>query len=494
MNRFLHSHSGNERFNVCPASFYLTQTGAARGKEQTNFRFGRAAHLVMELYCNHCISAGRRSDISVIGQFIDDAVRRTGMSLAFYDELTLVVRAFLKVYEIDVEHSIAREGGIAFDENLKLVEWSAAIEYERMTHPAVDKGLIFWRSKLDHVLVFPEDKTLVIQDYKSDIFAPSKTAIADPASRFYQQGREYAWAAWRALYPAEIVRVDFIFMRYVAYGKPLIRSLTFSRDDVTETQDLLVAKAQYIEATQDFIATPGDHCSSCVFRETACPIRTEIETSDPASIMRQFLLTRALNEERRERLKDHVAEYGYTAGLGPLRPVFEQLEERVADMTRLWEELQDVGFEHPWAVMKLSATDARNVLDKDVYERVMKSCYDPEIAVKFNVHQPKEALVALCEARGIETMKQGKTKLVNRTVAELAWELAQQPDEPTTDEHDSTTVGVVDPVAAAPSLSMSRRPTGRTPSASFGRSPTTVGRPNGSLRVTRTPGGLLSRT
>jgi len=107
MSTFLHSHSANERFNVCPASFYLTQTGAPRGKEPTNFRFGRAAHLVMELYCNHCIENGRRSDISVIGQFIDEAVRVTGMSLALYDELTLMIRAFLNVYEIDVEHSIA---------------------------------------------------------------------------------------------------------------------------------------------------------------------------------------------------------------------------------------------------------------------------------------------------------------------------------------------------------------------------------------------------
>jgi hypothetical protein len=430
MSRFLHSTSAEKYFDSCPAQFYLWQNGAPRGTEPQNYLFGRAAHVVMELYVDHCVNHERRSDITVIGQFIDQAVRSTALSLRYYDELALVVRGFLNVYEIDVEHSISREGGIAFDDELKVVEWPDAIDYDVMRTPVEAKGNVFWRCKLDHALLYLEDHTLVVQDYKSDIFAPSKSAIAEPSSRFYQQARKYAWAAWRGIYPAEIIRVDFVFMRYVAYGNPLVRSLTFTKDECLETQELQLAKSRYIEATQDFIATPGDHCANCSFRETACPIINERADADPASLMRRFLLDRVLQDERRARLKEHVAEYGYTGGLGPLRPTFEQGESEVPDMKRVWEELLDVGVENPWAVMKLSATDAKRILDKDIFERLLQRAYDKDIEVRFNVHQPKEVLLALAEARGIPTKKPGKTGMKDRTVAELAWDLANCPDEP----------------------------------------------------------------
>lgn len=430
MSRFLHSTSAEKYFDNCPAAFYLWQTGAERGREPENFIFGRAAHLVMELYVDHCVKNARRSDITAIGDFIDEAVRRTGLSLRYYDELSLVVRGFLRAYEIDVEHSLAREGGIAFDDELNVVEWSEAIDYDVMTKPVEAKGNIFWRSRLDHTLLYLEDHTLVVQDYKSDVFAPSKSAIAEPSSRFYQQARKYAWAAWRAMYPAEIVRVDFVFMRYVAYGKPLIRSLTFSKEECLETQELQLAKSRYIEATQDFIATPGDHCANCAFRDTSCPVINERVDEDPGAIMRRFLLDRVRQEERRARLKEFVAEYGYAGELGLLRAAFEQGEDNVPDMRRVWEELVDVGYEQPWAVMKLSATDAKRILDKDVYERILAKAFDKEIDVRFNLHQPKEVLVALAEARGIPTKKPGKTGMKDRTVAELAFDLANRVDGP----------------------------------------------------------------
>lgn len=430
MSRFLHSTSANKYYEACPAQFWLYQTGAPRGKSPLRFRFGNTAHVALELYVNHCIAAGRRTDITVIGDVIDQAVRQTGMNLQYYEELAGVVRGFLAVYEIDVEHSIAREGGIAFDDDLNLVDWDEAIEYDRMTNPAAQKGPIFFRCKLDHSLLYLNEQTLVVQDYKSDLFAPSKTAIAEPSSRFRQQAEKYAWAAWRALFPAEFVRVEFLFLRYVAHGRVLTRSLTFAKADILAIQEAMLARAGFIEATKEFPATPGDHCESCAFRETACPVRNQLELTDPGSVMRSFLYERVQQEDRRERLKEYVAEHGYDGEMGLLRAVFEQDEKQLPDMRRVWQFFLDAGVENPWALLNLSNTAAKSILDKESFAELIRKAYDPDIAVKFNVHQRRDALVTLCEERGIETRKEGKTAMKDRTVAELAWDLAQVADQP----------------------------------------------------------------
>lgn len=446
MSRFLHSHSAFEAFNVCPKKFELTQTGAPRGPVPDHLQFGIAAHRVMELYLNHCICRGVRSDITIIPAIVDTAVREAGMSLERYDEISLVVTEFLRVYQIDVEHSIAREGGIAFDDELEVVEWTDAIEYGRMKNPSAEKGRVFWRSKLDHTLLYLEDRTLVVQDWKSDIFAPSQSKIDDPSNRFNAQAREYAWAAWRALFPADVVRVEFLFMRHVRFGKVLTRTLEFQKDRILETQELTLSKAQFIETTEEFETKPGDHCANCQFRETSCPLAGAIEITDAGTLMRKWLYERVEQHQRYEQLKDLVARFGFDGILGPLRAVFETEERQVPDMERVWQVLQEYDVEKPWAVMTLSQTDAKNRLDKDVYEELIKRAYDPELGCRFNVHQPAEVLRAIAEAHGIDTTKEGKTKRVNKTAAELAFELAhvardyQPPAPPLTGDSDTEAV------------------------------------------------------
>lgn len=429
MSRFLYSSSGLKSFETCPAQFYLNQTGAERGAASDVLNFGTAFHLVMQFYVDHCISENRHSDLAMIPEFIDRAVRRTGLSLRYFDELAMLLKQFLAVYKIDFEHSVAREGGIAFDNELRGVPWSDSLEYENMTAPALQKGAAFFRSKLDHVLLFPDTKTLKIEDYKTDRFAPSKTAIMDPSSRFYQQARIYAWAAHRGIFPAEVIEVDFVFARYSGYGKPLTRSLVFNTTEIDETQDLLLAKASFIEATDTFKAIPGDHCNLCSFRETACPVRSQIRLEDPGDRMRKYLFLKVETENLREQLKEDVAEYGYSGELGPLRAEFEQTEELVPDMERLVAALQAEGISKWWAVTYLSKTAAKTVLDKDQYQRVIGAAFDPEVGVKFNVHQRKDRLIELAEARGIDPTK--------KTVHELAMALAEVAEEPIEVDVDS---------------------------------------------------------
>ena len=353
------------------------------------------------------------------------AVRTTGMPLSRYDELTAVIRGYLAVYEIDVEHSLEREGGLAFDDQLNQIPWSEAYEYEVMTRPMdVAAGGVMIRRKLDEVLLFPDEKRLLVRDFKSDLFAPSQSSIEDPSSRFNQQARSYAWSAWRALFPAEVVDVEFPFIRYTDFGRALTRRLTFTKDDILQIEEQEIAKIRFIEQTEEFPARPGAHCATCVYRHTSCPVPTESATEDPVAIARRYLFEKVLQDERRDAVKDAVALYGWSGELGALRASFEQAESEVPDMEKVWKELQDVGYDEPWRVMTLSKTRAKEFLDKDVYERILKLAYDPEITVRFNLHQKKEKLVELAMQRGIPTQTRGRTGLKDKTVAQLAYDLA----------------------------------------------------------------------
>ncbi|HMJ81707.1 MAG TPA: PD-(D/E)XK nuclease family protein [Vicinamibacterales bacterium] len=425
MTRFLHSSSTHKDFLSCPQKFLLNQDGAERGPSPENFTFGIAFHLVMQDYVDHCVAAGRRTDVTVIGDFIDAAVRKSGLSLSHYDELTQVVRGFLAVHEIDVEHSLEREGGIAFNEHLEIVPWSNDFDYDNMKRPAdvATRGVMF-RCKPDHTLVFPDEDRLLIDDYKTDIFVPSQSAIEQYDSRFNEQARKMAWSAWRGRFKAEVVDVRYIFARYTAYGRALTRTLTFTRDAILEIEEQEMAKIGLIEGTTDFPAIPGDKCSMCSYRNTACPLAVEAVTDDIVDVAKRFIFERVRQEERRERVKEVVAGGGWTGELGALRLEFEQGESQVPDMEKVWHELQNIGHERPWALMSLSNTAAKGLLEKEDYEHLVKVAYDPEITVRFNLHQKKDVLIQLAVARGIPTQTQGKNGMKDKTVAQLAADLA----------------------------------------------------------------------
>jgi hypothetical protein len=426
MSRFLHSSSAQKYYATCPQQFLLYQTGAEKGPSPEIFRFGITAHLVMQYYVDWCIAAKRRSDITVIGECIDRAVRKVGLSIDQYDEISSVVRGYLKVYEVDVEHSYSREGGLAFDDNLNSLEWNEGLDYEHMRRPMDHAALgVMLRMKLDEVLIYPEQNRLVVRDFKSDRFVPPQTQIEDPSSRFNQQARKYAMAARRAIYPADIVEVEFPFIRYTNYGKALTRKLAFSAEDLDFIEEQELAKVRFIEETTDFPARPGDHCMACAYRTTSCPVATEVVTDDPPSLARKFVFQRVEQEELRDRIKSAVAEHGWSGELGALRSEFDQIETLQPDMGIVWKELQDIGFDHPERVLNFSKTEAKNVLDKDAYERIIAKAYVPDIAVKFNVHQKKDRLQELARERGISLTTQGKTGPKDKTVAQLAWDLAQ---------------------------------------------------------------------
>jgi hypothetical protein len=425
MTRFLHSSSFQKQLDVCPQAGWLYQSGAEKGPTPDHFLFGQAAHLVMQMYVDWCVSQRRRTDISVIGDFIDAATKKLRLPIAKRDELDVVIRGYLNVYEIDVEHSLEREGGIAFDEELNARPWSDEYDYETMKNPAAiaARGIMF-RARLDETKLFPGESRLEIVDFKSDRFAPSQSSIEDPSSRFYQQGKKYAWAGFRAIYPADIVEVTFSFMRFVKYGKALTRRLIFTREDMAAIEEQEIAKIRLIEGMTDFPARPGDQCKSCVFRETACPVPTEILTDDPAAIARKYLYGEVQQEIFRDRIKENVAQYGWEGEMGALRSEFTQGTKEVPDMKEVWRELQDVGVEEPWRFMSFSNSDAKNLLDKDVYERIKAAAYRPEVTARFNVHQPKPVLLELARAHGIDTQVRGKSGMKDKTVAQLAWDLA----------------------------------------------------------------------
>jgi hypothetical protein len=398
--RFLHSHSGHESFDVCPARFELLQTGAPRDAEAQNFLFGRTFHRFAELYRNHCIANQRWSDVEVVPTLIDQAFRETGLSTRHYEEMTLLCRFFVANERIDIERSLMREGGIALDENFNMIPWSDEFDYDSPNFRAAGSRAAV-RMKMDEILVDPTDKLLIIDDWKSDYYVPSPTEIQDPSGRWYKQAHLYAAFVARYLYP-DALSVDFRF-KFVRWNKT--RIVTMLRDELDEYARTFKRRVAFIEATTEFPAVPGDHCRTCPFLRNGCPIATQAQTfaKSAEQLAAEYVRGEALREQTRELLKEIANETG-TIEIGGLPVlIFEKDDRKVLDVEKVLEALHHEGIERPELLLDVSPSKLKQVLDGDQFGRVMAvaSSDDNSAGVIFNVYQTKPHLIALAERFGI---------------------------------------------------------------------------------------------
>jgi hypothetical protein len=415
--KFLHSHSAHESFDTCRAKFLLQQQGAPRRPDAPNFAFGKTAHLFFKLYRDHCIEQRRWSDIEAIGSLLDEAFRITGLSTRNYEELQLLCRMWASYQKIDIERSVMREGGIAFDENLKPLAWGADLEYDSPTFKAIGSRAAV-RMQIDETLVDPIEQQLILWDWKTDMYVPSQSEIEDPSGRWWKQANEYAWGALRALYPtATGVTFEFKFVRW-----NVTRTLYLSREDVERYGELFVRRIQFIEATEKFTATPGNHCRTCPFLSNGCPLADsllldEYET-DIEEVAARYLYDDAVQERRRDQLKEHADVNGiiYVDGL-PLA-IFEKQERKVMDVALVLDALRAEGIDNPELMLDVSPSKLKESLDSDQLARVLKvAAASTEQVVVFNVYQKKEELVALADSLGIPDAKSMKKAQLAQAIA-----------------------------------------------------------------------------
>lgn len=423
MTRFLHSHSAHVAFDTCPAKFELGQKSAAKGAEAEELRFGKAFHRFAELYTSHCVEQHRWSDLAVLPEFLRRALEDTQLSTRFFDELYLLVKQFAQSYPIDPNLSIAREGGVALDADLNIVPWTDDLEYDSPNFRR-KASLAIFRTKHDHVMLDPVEKLLTVDDFKTDLHIPSASEVMDPTSRWWKQGHLGAWSARRAFFPpAELVRFRFVFVRYTNQtGKFITRTIDLTPDDLDRYQEIFLERMTFIETRKEFPAIAGEHCRQCPYLKTACPIRNEIVLDTPEEIASVYLHSRVIQEERREWLKQITEADGPITIGGVQLGLFETEETRALDVAKALEALEKEGFENPALLLDVSITKLKNVLDPDQFTRVIAAATTADTEVVFNLHQKKDALVALAKQLGINpNSEKGKAK----TIAQLAYELTK---------------------------------------------------------------------
>lgn len=412
--RFLHSHSGHQAFDRCRAQFLLLQNGTPRSRDARALLYGRAFHLFAKLYRDHCIEAKRWSDVEIVPQLVDEVFRRTGLSTQFYEDMTLLCRHFVANERIDIERSLMREGGIALDENFNLIPWSEEFEYDSPNFRAAGSRAAV-RMQLDEVLIDPVNRILIIDDWKTDFFAPSISDIQNPALRWWKQAMEYAWASVRFLYPAAVA-VEFRF-KFVRWG--VVRTLLFNRDEIDTFGELFMRRIRFIEETQDFAATPGDHCRLCPFLNGACPVPQETAryAESPEALAKRYLYDEATREERRDVLKT-IADANGAVMVGALPvAIFEKSERKVLDVKKVIDAIANEGIENPALLLDVSPSKLKDVLDPDQYERVIAAATaTTENEVVFNVHQNKSELIVLAEQLGITDAKKLKVAQLARAI------------------------------------------------------------------------------
>jgi hypothetical protein len=450
--RFVHSHSGHQRFDKCKASFDLLQRGAPRVNEAANFKFGRTFHKFAQLYRDHCIAERRWSDVEIVTDLVNQAFRATGLSTTHYEEMLILCRRFVENEPIDIERSLIREGGIALDENLNLLPWIANYEYDshNYAHPyeecddtdgecghfsfgdayklctrcmlPLDHPVhrVYIRMQLDEVLIDAPVLTLIVDDFKTDYFVPSQSEIENPESRWWKQAMEYAWGGVVYLYPSAVA-VQFRF-KFVRWG--VTRVITITREDIDRYAEMFLARVRFIEATTEFPATPGEHCRMCPFLGGACPIEKETAKyqRDIERVAARFVYDEAARETVRETLKAHADADGAIV-IGGLRVgIFDKAEpRRLLDVQKTLDALRAEAIENPELLLDVSPSKLADVLDADQLERVLAAATSAtEDVVVFNLHQNKDELLEIAATLGIPDAKKMKKAALAQAIAKAS--------------------------------------------------------------------------
>lgn len=412
--RFLHSHSMHQAFDRCRAQFNLLQDGAPRSSDASNLFFGRAFHLFAKLYRDHCIVNKRWSDVEIVGNIVDQVFRETGLSMRFYELLSILCRHFVSNENIDIERSLMREGGIALDDDLQPIPWGDDLEYDSPNFRAAGSRAAL-RMQLDEVLIDSVNRMLIIDDWKTDYYVPSPSEIGDPESRWWKQAMEYAWGAVRYLYP-QAIAVEFRF-KFVRWN--VTRTLVITRDEIDTFGELFVRRIRFIETANDFSATPGQHCRMCPFLTGGCPIPSETAyfATPIEEVAATYIWSEAYREEKRDELKAYAGKEGTIMVGGLPVAIFEKTEKRFLDVQRVLDAMAAEGIENPALLLDVSPSKLEKVLDADQFDRVIAAATaSSETEVVFNLHQNKPELVALAESLGIPEPKKLKVAALAQAI------------------------------------------------------------------------------
>lgn len=235
------SYTQLAEYEACPAMYKFKRidkipatTGPAAVK-------GSIVHSTIAKYIDHLQRQNLQSDITVIGDFLDQELNEKGSGLTDDDraEIREIIDRFAGSYIFDPDRILAVETKFAHG----LPDGTTFVGFIDMLEAAED-----------------DPDVVVINDWKTDMVIRSQADVNRDL-----QLQTYAWAASLIFEDATEFRCR---LRFVRYG--FDRQVTYHRDDIPAIEERLLERIQQIKADNRYNPKPGAACAWCPY-VNICP-------------------------------------------------------------------------------------------------------------------------------------------------------------------------------------------------------------------------------
>jgi hypothetical protein len=316
--------------------------------ESPALREGRVLHDVISAYLGRCLEQGVQTDVTAIEEIVRQAFfgpEPSGLPDDAYPSLLDTARKFAGTYVVDVDR-------------LAHLEEPWAVPLARPDRPGFENAYMW--VILD--ACYLGGSTAVVEDFKTDWYLRAQEDVEGDL-----QLRVYCWGVAQVYRHVEEFECRLNFMRH---GK--VRSVTFDRSVVEETDELIRARVEQIRAARkrgEFPAVPGSHCQWCGFasecpalkQATALPITDDRAAQAAAG---ELLALERRADELREALKAYTAETGSIVLEGVELGHFLTESATVDDVGTLAQRLSQAGLD-PYAYLQPVAAKLRALTSTD---------------------------------------------------------------------------------------------------------------------------------
>lgn len=300
----LWSHSRLQTYARCPRSYRLRYVEGVDTKPTTVLTRGILVHEFAEAYGRHCVTAGLERDWGWARE----------QAASYPDDVRELCIAFSEQMAFNADLVVADAEGV-----------------ERWFEVELPDGLGVFRGRVDLVEYNPQDRALLVTDYKSG-WGPRERADQPPPQLLC-----YAWALTRADFPN--VREVTVANHYVRSGQR--HSWLLWSDDLRP--HWAVSLVRRVLADDEFRPTPSPQACALCDVAHACPLVqadplvTFTDDAGAQACLEQLVALRARTNELTEALKAWTAEHGevraagMVAGRRPPRSVVEHDGRHIYD-------------------------------------------------------------------------------------------------------------------------------------------------------------------